>query len=616
MRWHGVLAALFAVPVLAQTVRLENHSGVAFAGYVRTTVDREPPFMSGAIKGARYTMGRRVGLDTRVVDVFVSLAAGESKALDLSEAAKTQWTPSPLPVDPVAHFGGAATVNGQPMQWVGLQEDGAGWTAHLRCRTGRMFAVDLWLTYYPLQPSWCRGEAIVTASNSTVPDITATTTEPLVLRFGDAVPMVTGGSNNGTLIPTGVTFGDGQARAFPLTFVWLRHLRDAATWSTVGAAVSHVVCAAGVEKLLADGNPTYPPNYNVLAWVKQKLPGAVSALHSWNPSTIGPNPQSGDTGRQWDQAFVCGEPLLPGGVSAVTLIYFAGLNMGKRPCDHREPDGSPLDPAKHLNPRLVLWDSRPHWNANVSPDRLGKLGGLTVAQANNWWGADVEHWLHNTTAAAARYTGSPAVQHILSQQARIYPLQWTTTAGWSNSSPFAARATGWEGIMAVHLWRELEDRDLAARTVAHWRERVTKVIIPAHINKWGDWWDPRKDDPRLGPGDRVMPWQQAVGCYGLDLACAQVGPPEGRALALRAAKAVLRDAYVWTGTRWTTRDLVCFDGFETTRGYYDFFGDPLAAAVVLRHEPTHAQARAIWTQFTNEAKALDQLCWVAPGVPQ
>ena len=47
-----------------------------------------------------------------------------------------------------------------------------------------------------------------------------------------------------------------------------------------------------------------------------------------------------------------------------------------------------------------------------------------------------------------------------------------------------------------------------------------------------------------------MPYQQAVGAYGLDLPGEVLGPPEGRALALQGAKAVMDRAFDAHGDGW------------------------------------------------------------------
>ncbi len=604
-----MLAFLFLVVALpAQVVRLANYSPAPFSGWKRTTIDVMPEHRVGTVDGVLYVVGRPVGIDTHVLDLRVTLAAGQELEVDLGSASPGKWALAPLPAAPLQHFGDLPRLAGLPMAILALQPDGAGYTVHFRARTGRLFATDLWVTWYPDQPGWCHGEALTVASNPAVPDMTDTI-GALPLTFGDAIPFIPGGE---AIVPPNTSFGDGQGRAVPITFIWLRHLRSAMDWSSVGAAANLGVCAVGIDRLLADGNPSYSEGFKVRDWTSSRFAESVRLLHTWERALVGPSRVSGDTGAQEDQVFVRGEALLPGGVGAETIAYLAALKMAGRPCHQLEADGSQVQVLGRTGQRLVFWDGRVHWHLGVSPERMGKPRGLTRSDTNGWNGPDVEHWFYNTLAAGARLTGSPALQHLLAAQARIYKLQWTTEPGWSNSSPFAARATGWEGIMAVHLWRDLEDRNLAEMVRQHWLDRLRLVILPALSIR--EFWDVRVNDARLGTGAWWMPWQQAVGAYGLDLASEQFGKTEGRELALRAARVVLRDAYVLGADgRWKTRPIMAVDGRGDENESFNNFGMPLAVATVLRHDPDDEQARSIWKQHLVDTANGSQ-SWTAPGV--
>lgn len=609
-----LLAAVLALPLPAQVVRLANLSNVPFVGWQRTTIDALPPLAQGQVGAARYVVGRPVGVDTWVVDVRVALQPGQSLAVDLATATPWLWTRGPFPSDPVAWFGGVATIGGVPLLPVTLAADGAGYTLHLRTRPREMLCVDLWTTWYPDQPGFCQGEVALTASNPSVPDMGVDVPAGFPLFFGNAVVLPLGGQP-WYLLPSGLRLADGQARILPLTFVWLQHLQAESDWPSVLAVATRGLGAVGIGRLLADGNPRYPAGFSPQAWTAAKWPEAVARLHTMESPVCGPSPISSVAGQQEDQTFVRGEALLPGGVGAERVAYLSALKLAARPCHHLEADGAPLVLAQHVNPRLVLWDGRVHWSTNVSPDRLGKPTGLSLDETKFWWGPDVEHWLMNTLAAATRLTGSPACQWLLAHQARIYLLQSTTIPALSTSNPFAARAVGWEGILAVHLWRELEDRTLAAAVRTHWQNRVNTVILPAYANRPQGVWDPRFDDPRLGKGWWYHPWQQAVGAYGLDLGCAVLGPAAGRSAALAAAQVVLDQAFVFRGGRWHCRSAVALDGRADANPIFYLFGSPLAPAVVLRHQPFHPQALAIWNQMRADAVGTEQFSWLAPGLP-
>ena len=613
MKFVFILSVLTAA-ASAQVVRVANLAPLPFVGWKRTTIDSLPPHAVGQVGGATYVVGRQVGLETHVVDVFVSLGAGQQVALDLSQAAPASWTRGAFPGNPLAAFGGWPTLDGQPMQLVTLQADGAGYSLHLRARPQPMLAADLWVTWDPDQPAFCQGEIALVASNPTIPDLEVVLTPTMPLTFGSAVTLPLGGTPM-QLLPDGLTLADGQARILPLTFVWPSLLVQEQDWASMLVAASFRVGAVGIANLLVDGNPGYPAGFSARTWTNVHWAESVRRLHTMEAALFGPARMSSVTGRQEDQTFVRGEAMLVDGPGAELITYFNALKLAARPCHHLEADGRPLELALHVNPRLVFWDGRVHWSPLLSPDRLGKPATISIDVTKGWWGPDVEHWLMNTLAAATRLTGSPACQWLLGHQARIYQLQLTTIPGVSTSSAFAARSVGWEGILAVHLWRELEDRTLAAEVRAHWQNRVVNVILPTYANRPGDVWDPRFDDPRLGKGWWYHPWQQAVGAYGLDLGCQVLGPASGRAVALAAARAVMRDAFALRNGRWINFAGVALDGRRNDDGIFYLFGSPLAPAVVLRHHPFDAQARSIWNQMHADATGTEHWAWFAPGVP-
>ena len=90
--------------------------------------------------------------------------------------------------------------------------------------------------------------------------------------------------------------------------------------------------------------------------------------------------------------------------------------------------------------------------------------------------------------------------------------------------------------------------------------------------------------------------------------------PDASSLALRGAHAVLRDGWVKIGDQWLSRAQRPVVGDVAPSGSFNYFGMSLAVATVLRHEPQHATARAIWTQLQRGASATGQCSWLAPGV--
>lgn len=637
------------------TMRLGNLSPSPYSGWLRATTDFVPVGRNFKIGNHLVVVGRPWGMARHLVDIRTTLAPGQEVVLDWDAAVEHPFQLQPPPGGPIAFFGGEAKLDGIPMTWVSLRADGAGYTARLRGRTGRMFCVELWVTWFPDQPYLATGEAVVTCSNPNVPDWTSSVLpNQLRLEFGDGLVVCPMG-RVGSLEAAGSTFADGQSRVVPLTIVWPRHTQGAQDWASVAARLSGGLCAVGINKLWAGGNPTYPAGFSARSWASPKLGEAARRISTWEPAVCGPAPTSGVTGAQEDQCFVRGEALLPGGLGADLVTYLSAIKVAARPCHHLEADGSQVDVERHQSPRLVLWDSRVHFSAVVSPDRLGKTGYLEPSLTNGWGGADVEHWFHNTLAAACTMTASNACQWLLEMQARIYMLQHTTAQGLANSDTFASRAVGWEALMATHLWRCLEDRALAQRVKDHFRRRVDLVIFPKLSGK--AIWDIRRDDPRLGAGDWWIPWQQSVGAYFLDVALWEVLglsaalSPE-RQMCRVAAQKVLDDAWVQGASfgdgvdseewlryeqyvedelgdavdalraecvsesdlvTWTTRAIAPVNGGGVSDASFNWFGMALAPAAVLRHDPMSAKALSIWASLRNPTTTA-QASWLAPGV--
>jgi hypothetical protein len=430
------------------------------------------------------------------------------------------------------------------------------------------------------------GELLVTASNPAVPDLVEVS-PAINLTLGDAIVVPLGRAPGAPFVAGGTSFADGQARLLPFVAIYPRHCTTPERENTARAVASGGITAVGVERLLPNGNPHTPPGYDAHAVAAARLPAAVARLYTWDGPVFGIAPFSGTTGGQDDQVFVGGDPLPA--PAAEVVGYLNACKWANRTCHHGERDGSPLELARHVNPRLVLWDSRAHYNRTVSPDQLGKVLGLEKEQASGWWGPDVEHFLLNGLAAAAR----------LRAQAVVYLGQCTVDPALSTSGPNAARAVGWESIGAVHLWRGLEDRARAERVRERW---IARFVLIAQAYGARDVCDPRKDDPRLGPGWWYHPWQQAVCAYGLQLGGEVFGVSAAREMALRGALVVLEQGFTHNGTRWRAHDKVRLDGSERDNGddTFSLFGMPLAPAVVLRHQPQHERARAIYTQMGAE----------------
>lgn len=591
---------LLVASLLGQTIQLENLSPSAFEGWVRCTTDAEIP-AAVAVDNAFVVRGPEAGLGVRLIDVRCRLAAGQRLSLDLSKGTETQWTTSPLPTDPIAVFGGPVLFAGQPMQLVDLRAEAAGYTVRLQARVGRMLHANLWLTWYPDTPAFARGELVLTASNPTIPDLT-TTAPDMRLQFGDALVVIPGRGVGAPVVAPGTSFGDGQARVFPVLMVWLRNLTSASGWSSVGSLADHAVSGFGLQRLYSFGTPSVANGFDGRAWAGSHLSRGLQLLHSWDPPVLGPAANTGQTGAVEDQTFVGGEPWL-GGAPAVTANYFAALKTCQHPMHHLELDGSIVSRARR--PGLRMFYARPHRSGS---DMLSKTADLQLTQTNGWNGPDAQHHTIGRLAAAARTTGSPACQHLLQHHVHVVLTSLTTDSS-ITSTIWSTREIGWEGIFYVLADEALADRVLAAEMAAHARSRARLIWVP-FANKGGEVWDIRLDDLRLGAGRWWQPWQQAIACWGMDWVGTRFDVPEARAAAFRGAKRILRDVWRREGDRWVEYEHLCLDRDERTRsGFFTAAWLPLAVATVLQHEADE-KALSVWAQIISDAGGNGR--WIPP----
>lgn len=613
---------LLAAAAAAQVVHVGNYGAEPWTGWVRTTVDVSPRHEAGAVGDVRYVLGRRIGRAVRCIDLQVALRPGEVRSVDLSAAAPWTFTRGPLP-DPL-QFGGLPTIGPAAMSAVAIEPDGAGWLSHWRGRLGRMLVADLWCHWYADVPGWCRGEVLITASNPTVGDMTATVPAGMRLRFGGAHVLVHGRGAEDPVCPAGMTFGDGQARAYPVVLVWPSLMR-LADWQCAAAASRLAISAIGLQSVWPDGHHVLPPGASPLAWAIQHGAGAQARLHNWDAGPLGPTANHSQTGAQHDQVFVGGQ--LGRGAASLgcdQVYYLVGLGRAREPCHHREADGSWLQPSRH--PRLVLWAGRAHPSADVSPDRLGKPRSITPEDANGWVAGDREHCFENCLYVAIRATGSPLLGSLMAARCRNVVLSETRDPRLSTSRKLEGeeRAVGWLGYLVAQCDDVLEDRLLAAAGADAWTWRVRNVLVPAWSNMPAGLWEPRSDarilEHLVGYQLGVMLYQQAHGAGGLEYGCRHVGPPEGLALAISGARAAVHHGYTGGPGAWLSWDRCGIrdgvpapsstygSGGAYRTGWFDATWFLPAVAVLLRHEPTE-RARSIWQQHAGAGGP-----WVPPGV--
>jgi hypothetical protein len=382
----------------------------------------------------------------------------------------------------------------------------------------------------------------------------------ILLAFGDGTVAPVGLPIGSRIVAPGTPFGDGQARVVPFAVLWPRLVTDPQQFANFMAVQSLGISVRGCTNSHAGGNPRFSWDFSARQWATQHFTRAALALHTWENPVLGPARNTGQTGGQEDQAFAGCESLLAGGAGAETVNYLAALHFAGHPCHHLEADGSMVDAI--TRPNLRMFYSRPHRSGS---DMLGKPRDQSLPETNGWNGPDAQHLFFSRLAMAARFKGTPACQRLLEHQARNYLIQLTTTPGAPTSKVWSAREVGWEGLAVVHLWRELRDRALAERVRSHWLERAN--WLSSQLPVTGPW-DVLVDVGSLGTGSWWMPWQQALGAYGLDLACRVLGDGGTHLplIAANAAKLVVDQAWTGDGARWVEWELLALDGRRQRSG--------------------------------------------------
>lgn len=591
--FRDLLAILLLVAALpAQVIQIANTSSGPFQGWRRTTMDWDMPAAAIEAAGVLAVKGPAAGKGLWIVDVRADLKPGDMRRVDLRTGAKRAWALPPISPESISQFG-TPQLAGRPLSVRGVTPEGAGYLVHFSGRLGGLGHADLWLKHYPDAPGIAAGELVICASNPAVPDLEWAAPADLTLRFGEAAVLVPGKAR-GALIEEGDLLADGQARSWPLVAVWPRLLKDF-EWSSAGAIAAMQVPVRGVANVWPIGGT--PAIDLPDSWLGMHLSREVANLHGWGAG-LGVAPASGVTGAQEDQLFVGGEAKLLGNELP---RYLAALGQSRRPCHHLELDGTLLTPEKH--PRLRMWEGRAHWHLGQSPDQLGKPRALQRSQTQGWWGPDEEHRLYNSVAVGYWLTGSPALQWQLRHAATHLLFEVP------NRVP-RARAIGYRGLLTALLDRVLEDRPLAARVRVGWELTVLRDLSPKLSDRGGVW--DRFEDPRLGPGTRWMPWQAAVGAYGLWISGYYLSIPDATRLGEEAARAVVEQGYVQVDGDWKVYYTVPLGVGESTFGSSDWadFGSPLALAVLKRARRTTPRVEELWARTVARGSGK----WTDPGV--
>lgn len=665
-----------------------NYSHTRFRGMIPATVLRTDnlnaalvyapaarPDTGEALPPVPVFLGPPQGLGRSCWIGEVDLEPGQMIGLDMANAvpakfAKLPEVPLSALTDPAGMFQPA--VNGLPLALIPhsadepFERDGCALRGHWRARVSFLVWCDFFLAWVPGEP-WARFEVLFNAANPVQPLTSEVLRHGFTLTVGNGVVGFLG-QRFGVLLE-GETIAHGQARAFS----------GIVYWPDLGSA-DHEVMAAGlltgspvaVDQRFRDlaagmGVPERSTGFDPRRFVASTFPEAMQIPYRWNPhSKLGVAARSANTGAQEDQCFSArGTECF--GTDIANLIasqsrYLVAMDMAKRPCMFREADGTLLDFDAH--PRLVFWDGRPHWHTGVSPDQLGMPALPSNFETHGWYGPDRQHWFYGSLWLAATLRRSPVLQMLLETQARIVLFQETTEPRLSTSGSDAARAVGWFGILATALWTTLANRDTANRVRRRAMDRVRLVYERLRREGQPAMWHILRDDrlskdlakhyediqlldgtviPRadeLPPGGVVsfrtvyhypncwMPWQQAVGSFGLHLLGKVFHMPEAIEIAEQGARAVVEFAYTegqdgslkeWEvlgvpegGGALPASEMVQGKGAHSS-GMFRHAWMPLASWTLLQTVPDHPRAQRIQGVLRQEALGGNGvLSWLPP----
>lgn len=538
-------------------VQVQNKSAFFSREWVRCTIrtsDVPQGMTAWRIGDTRFALGRSIGMDLFALDVKAALDPGQRLSFDLTQAvvetpAAVQLPPEAVR-DPVGYFG-VPMLMGTPLAFLEVKQDGAALATLFggRLAEAPQLYCTLRVLYRPDETEW-RGTIRVTASDVSGQQPVVSLPDDLVFRMG---------AGNATLEHAGETFGAGQSRVYPVTL-------SRTSIDLLANSIDPQQFAVGIDRLgpLAQFGPTtYPQGrFDVARWILAQTPAVKSCLSSWeNSNTIGIPKDSTQTGDEEDQGagYQDVELFYAGGLPSIYTNWLCAITQWpKRPYHHLERDGKPLSLTSH--PRLVLWQSLPHYSTSVSPERLGLPRLPTKAEMHGWFGPDDEHMLINRLAGAYELTGCPEIQHELDMLARCLLYSYTLDPRLSTSGPRAARARGYLGILVAQLWRLLEDRTLADRVKDRWTAILRQVYM-VHDSDPAKLWDVRQSYTTDANGVKhpttaalgsislddwpnyCMTYQLALGVYGVWMACKVLGLQDGVDFAARQAAVCMHASY-------------------------------------------------------------------------
>lgn len=616
-------------------IRVANFSSFPFRGWRRTTIGKRlpsPMHLNADGQVVQVVPARNVGDAAQAVDVFCTLQPGQELVIDVDQGQPFAFSIPQLPHDLATHFGGLLKISGWQMRVLEVGVEGAAVRAKAQT-TVATSDPNAWalvqgeLLFWPDTDSVVQAEFAVTACGGSP---TMPVDSDMRLTWGDAFVMVHGASADGVLLQQGKRLGRGQLCWFAVTFAWPRHFNQEGEAGTVLAQMHNGICAVGLDATLPEGATLFPSSFSARQWVAKHWPEVWRRLHTWERSDLGPESNSGNTGRQEVQLHHCGgEALQRCGVGGAEVRLASAMHVhGKWPCHHREVDGAHVDQRNH--PELRMYAGQPHYSRSVSPDQLGYSRPLLPGDANGFAGPSPQHWYISDLAAAALLTGSRMAQAALCDHAHLFLLSTTLNPSLSIYSPDgAARTWGCWAMLAMGLWKSLDDRELAQRVVDRFAAQIAQLYAPRILANGSTQglpiWAPLLNDPRVEPNGMGAAWWQEAFAAGAIYRFARHfgGMGDVMQAAAMCAEFVMDRAWhtVDVGTpseHWRAQAQGPIDGSpneQNPASYWNDFGHPMGIWAVLQDNPSHPRARSIWAELmrgTGETSMRWMLPWQDP----
>lgn len=307
----------------------------------------------------------------------------------------------------------------------------------------------------------------------------------------------------------------------------------------------------------------------------------------WHEQRYGLRLVPGSTGDQMDFGlFNCMGVVMTGEPLAVDLYLQDALQDSCRPTHFYEASGDIVRHANH--PWLIMWDQRPHFNAGVCPDRLGKApisspfewmrspqnafvdrdlaedefewlmnqtGPINTPDFHGWWGRDNQHWSANLLCSIYYITGDSQVRRLIEHECETWLAQQNLPIpplrpGWPTTGPDASRAVGRTLLAGSWLYLCSSRNDVRQRL----KDRVDLSIRPA----WsGQALTPpsarpymlMQTDGRQAPipvGSQAwFPWQEGIAVAGLEACYRVTGHQPARDLAKELARTLCDYGWQW-----------------------------------------------------------------------